>query len=237
MEEQDAVAVGGPNLSPPDDGFVAQCVDRSPGNPTHVLIGDELAEHVPGCNMAFRKETLEAIGWFDAVHRAAGDDVDVCWKLLVRGERIAFSPGGFVWHHRRSSIRAPCCVNRGATATLRPPEANYYPGDSTSLATWSRSQGGSTMGFTTACGCRACHPYCPLGSTRGGLAACAVQSLYQPRSPGGGSVFAWYRWQLMTAPALRLLLATWSLPWLGLGLLTLFGLMVVLSAGAAATAG
>src|SRR5438105_15569296 len=62
MEDQDAVAVGGPNLSPPGDGFVSQCVDRAPGNPTHVLIDDELAEHIPGCNMAYRKDALEAIG-------------------------------------------------------------------------------------------------------------------------------------------------------------------------------
>lgn len=106
LEEQNAVAVGGPNLSPLEDGFVAECVDQAPGNPTHVLLDDERAEHVPGCNMAYRKDTLLAIGGFDPTHRAAGDDVDVCWKLLVREETIAFSPSAIVWHHRRSTVRA-----------------------------------------------------------------------------------------------------------------------------------
>src|SRR5262245_20657598 len=104
LEEHDAAAVGGPNLSPPHDPFLAQCIDCAPGNPIHVLTDDELAEHVPGCNMAFRKEKLAQIGNFDPAHRAAGDDVDVCWKLLFRGQTVAFNPAAVVWHHRRSCI-------------------------------------------------------------------------------------------------------------------------------------
>ena len=56
-------AVGGPNLPPPDSSLVANCVAVSPGGPTHVLLDDEVAEHIPGCNMAFRREALEAIQW------------------------------------------------------------------------------------------------------------------------------------------------------------------------------
>jgi glycosyltransferase involved in cell wall biosynthesis len=111
--EQGASAVGGPNLSPPDEKFTAQCVHHSPGNPTHVLLGDEIAEHVPGCNMAYVKNDLEGIGGFDVTHRAAGDDVDVCWKLLVREKKIAFSPSAIVWHRRRSSVLAYLKQQRG----------------------------------------------------------------------------------------------------------------------------
>jgi GT2 family glycosyltransferase len=98
--------VGGPNIAPPGDGFVAEVVDRAPGNPTHVLLSDMEAEHIPGCNMAFRKERLEAIGGFDPFYRVAGDDVDVCWRLRQRGWTLGFSPAAMVWHHRRKSIRA-----------------------------------------------------------------------------------------------------------------------------------
>ncbi len=49
---------GGPNVVPADDPWVAQCVARAPGGPTHVLLDDRIAEHVPGCNMAFRREAL-----------------------------------------------------------------------------------------------------------------------------------------------------------------------------------
>ena len=98
-------AVGGPNLPPPDDTLVASCVAVSPGAPTHVLLDDETAEHIPGCNMAFRREALEAIGGFDPIFRAAGDDVDVCWRLQNKGYKIGFSPAAVVWHFRRNTGR------------------------------------------------------------------------------------------------------------------------------------
>jgi GT2 family glycosyltransferase len=100
------VGVGGPNIPPPGDGWVAECVARAPGGPMHVLVSDRDAEHVPGCNMAFRRRELQEIGGFDPQFRSAGDDVDVCWRLLNRGWRIGFSPAALVWHHRRNSVRA-----------------------------------------------------------------------------------------------------------------------------------
>ena len=36
------VGSGGPNVVPPDDDWVAQCVARSPGGPTHVLLNDRV---------------------------------------------------------------------------------------------------------------------------------------------------------------------------------------------------
>jgi GT2 family glycosyltransferase len=98
--------VGGPNLAPAGDGPIADCVASSPGNPTHVLLTDEEAEHIPGCNMAFRKADLEEIGGFDPQFWIAGDDVDVCWSLRQRGYSLGFDPAAVVWHHRRNSLRA-----------------------------------------------------------------------------------------------------------------------------------
>jgi O-antigen biosynthesis protein len=100
------VGVGGPNIAPPGDGTIAECVAHSPGNPVHILLSDSEAEHIPGCNMAFRKAALEAIGGFDPQFRLAGDDVDVCWRLQQKGWTLGYSPGAMVWHHRRNSIRA-----------------------------------------------------------------------------------------------------------------------------------
>lgn len=98
--------VGGPNIAPPGDGLVADCVANAPGNPHHLLISDREAEHIPGCNMAVRKTCLEAIGGFDPLFRVAGDDVDVCWRLRQQGWTLGFSPAAMVWHHRRNSVRA-----------------------------------------------------------------------------------------------------------------------------------
>ncbi len=100
------VGVGGPNIPPEGDGPLAECVVNSPGGPIHVLVSDQEAEHIPGCNMAYRKSALKAIGGFDPRFRIAGDDVDVCWRLQQRGWTLGFSPAAMVWHHRRNSLRA-----------------------------------------------------------------------------------------------------------------------------------
>jgi len=98
--------VGGPNIPPPGDGPIAECVAHAPGGPVHVLISAQEAEHIPGCNCAFRKECLETVGGFDPVFRSAGDDVDLCWRLIEHGWKIGFQPAAMVWHHRRNSLRA-----------------------------------------------------------------------------------------------------------------------------------
>lgn len=100
------VGLGGPNLSPSGDGAMAACVDNSPGNPMCILISDSEAEHVAGCNMAFRKDFLKAIDGFDTWFRVAGDDVDVCWRLQECGWKLGYNPAALVWHHRRNSLSA-----------------------------------------------------------------------------------------------------------------------------------
>ena len=101
----DYAGVGGPNIPPRDDGFIAACVANAPGGPAHVLLTDTEAEHIPGCNMAFLRSALEAVGGFDAQFRTAGDDVDMCWRLQEHGWKLGFSPSAQVWHHRRNSLR------------------------------------------------------------------------------------------------------------------------------------
>ncbi|MDB6028645.1 MAG: glycosyl transferase family 2 [Verrucomicrobiales bacterium] len=98
--------IGGHNFLPPEDSQVAAAVQVSPGAPAHVMLTDRVAEHIPGCNMAFYKWALLEIGCFDPLYKKAGDDVDVCWRLQQRGYKLGFSPGGFVWHYRRSTMRA-----------------------------------------------------------------------------------------------------------------------------------
>ena len=119
--------VGGHNFLPPEDSLVATAVMVSPGGPAHVMLNDREAEHIPGCNMAFYKWSLEEIGGFDPVFRKAGDDVDVCWRLQQHGHRIAFSPAGFVWHYRRSTVKAYLQQQKGygeaeALLSLKHPE-------------------------------------------------------------------------------------------------------------------
>src|SRR6185436_7839942 len=104
LEEPGVVAAGGPNLPVLDAGFAERVVAACPGGPMHVLLSDDRAEHIPGCNMAIRRDALSAVGGFDSAFVSAGDDVDVCWKLLDRGGQIAFAPAAQVRHHRRASF-------------------------------------------------------------------------------------------------------------------------------------
>ena len=97
--------VGGPNIAPPGDGWIADCVANAPGGPVHVLLSDTEAEHIPGCNMAFRREALQAVKGCDPRYRTAGDDVDLCWRVQQHGGKLGFSPAAMVWHHRRNSLK------------------------------------------------------------------------------------------------------------------------------------
>ena len=97
--------VGGPNIVPPEDGPIAVCVANAPGGPVHVLSTDEIAEHIPGCNMSFRREALIKVEGCDPVFRSAGDDVDLCWRIQQAGYTIGYHPAAVVWHHRRNSFK------------------------------------------------------------------------------------------------------------------------------------
>jgi glycosyltransferase involved in cell wall biosynthesis len=106
FRDEAVAAAGGPNLAPYGPDLVDAAVAAAPGGPIHVLVSDDRAEHIPGCNMAIRRSALDEIGGFDPIFMAAGDDVDVCWKLLDRGWKIAYAPGAQVWHHRPETVRA-----------------------------------------------------------------------------------------------------------------------------------
>lgn len=237
LDEHNAAAVGGPNLSPPQDGFIAQCVDQAPGNPTAVLVDNERAEHIPGCNMAFRRSAFDRVGTFDTQHRAAGDDVDLCWRLLVCGEKIAYHPSAVVWHHRRPTIRGYLKQQLGygyAEAHLQrryPGRFNFfgYPvwqgGVYDSVHSHLRRQG---LPFV----------FSPR-VYRGQFCAAQFQSLYQPFLTWWFQIFTTAEWFTLTLCLLVAgVISSFSGPgWLDSVLTSLGLLMIALSAGASILAG
>jgi glycosyltransferase involved in cell wall biosynthesis/uncharacterized membrane protein YphA (DoxX/SURF4 family) len=113
MNAGDFDGCGGPNYAPHEETMLAACVAAAPGAPSHVLTGDDHAEHLAGCNMIFRKSALLKIGGFDPQFRAAGDDVDICWRLIDAGCLLGFCPSAFVWHFRRNTVGAYYGQQRG----------------------------------------------------------------------------------------------------------------------------
>lgn len=164
--------VGGPNIPPTSDPAGAQRVARASGGPIHVLLSDDRAEHIPGCNMAFRRSVLEDVDGFDPVFTSAGDDVDFCWRVLDRGYEIAFHPAAFVWHHRRGTTRAYLRQQRGygradALVAARHPDRFNNHG----AARWSGHIYRPTTGVLSG-----------QRIYRGPFAAAAFQSVYSPGS-------------------------------------------------------
>ncbi len=175
--DSEHAAVGGPNLTPPGDGWLAQCIANSPGNPVHVLISDREAEHLPGCNMAFRRDALEAVGGFNPSFRVAGDDVDVCWRLSDSGHTLGFSPAAVVWHHRRGSVRAYLRQQRGYGEAEGMLERRWpWRHDPTGSIYWSGRIYG--RGFVNALGLRQGRIY------QGVWGTAPFQSLYEPPQTG-----------------------------------------------------
>jgi GT2 family glycosyltransferase len=181
--------VGGPNITHPGDGPIAECVGKAPGNPVHVLLSDREAEHIPGCNMAFRKDRLQEIGGFDTRFRVAGDDVDACWRLQRRGWTLGFSPAAVVWHHRRPSIRAYWKQQLGygkAEALLE----NKWPEKYTAAGhiVWA--------GRVYGAGLRQVLAWSRGRIYQGTWGSAPFQSLYQPAQNGPWSLLATPEWYL-----------------------------------------
>lgn len=214
LQIEQTAAVGGPNISPPARDWVQATVAAAPGSPSHVLLSDDRAEHIPGCNMAFRKDALTAIGGFDPVYRKAGDDVDVCWKLLNLGEEIAFAPAAVVWHRRRFTVKAYLRQQAGygeAEGLLRLHHLNRF--DSSGSAQWTGSLYGSQSRSLPG---RAIIYFGSLGNA-------PFQAMYQ--QPGGTWILFMGSFPWMVALVLSLVFS-FGLPYLrGLPLLFFGGML------------
>lgn len=201
-------AIGGHNFPPPEDDWVAGCVAASPGAPAHVMLNDRVAEHIPGCNMAFFKSVLQELNGFDPIYTKAGDDVDVCWRLQQLGYRIVFSHSGFVWHYRRSTVQAYLRQQRGygeAEALLKRKHPEYF--NSLGGSIWrGRIYSSSKQGVSLT---RPIIYHGVFGSSQ-------FQTIYSPEPTGLASFMTSLEWHVgVTLPAIVLANiwnALWPLP-------------------------
>jgi glycosyltransferase involved in cell wall biosynthesis len=218
-------AVGGPNLPPPEDNRIAACVAVSPGAPTHVLLSDDVAEHIPGCNMAFRTEILKSIGGFDPTYRAAGDDVDACWRLMDQGNLIGFNAAMFVWHHRRNTIKAYFKQQNGygrAEALLAPKHHERF--NALGNSRWAGRIYGDISGHTLTV-----RPIIYHGVFGNGL----FQTLYEPRASLFSHLPLSFEW--IVAAAVLVVLGP-ALPWFAAAGLAMLAASLVWSVNRAAFA-
>jgi O-antigen biosynthesis protein len=85
----------------------------APGLPREVRAGDDRLAQLCGCNMAITKTALLKAGGFDPMFTAAGDDVDLSWRLAALDETLAYAPGAVVIHERRATLAAYLRQQRG----------------------------------------------------------------------------------------------------------------------------
>ena len=104
-------AVGGLDRTPEDATIFSKCVDylfTSFIGTGGLRRGEGLrvGRYYPkGCNMAVLREAVDCVGEFDE-HLVPGEEIEFGYRIEKAGYKIRFVPGAFVWHKRRTSLRA-----------------------------------------------------------------------------------------------------------------------------------
>jgi GT2 family glycosyltransferase len=111
FDASDVAALGGPALTPPEDGFWqrvsgAVFLSRLSGGAPERYVPKGPVRTVrdwPSVNFMVRKSDFLAIGGFDTAFWP-GEDTKLCLELTRAGRRILYVPELIVWHHRRGSL-------------------------------------------------------------------------------------------------------------------------------------
>ncbi len=105
--------IGGPDKGYPDAPILARCIDYTVTSfvgtgGVRKREGLRLARYYPkGCNMAVPKAVITKTGGFDET-LAAGEDIDLSFRIHKQGFTIRYAPEAFVWHKRRDTIKSLC---------------------------------------------------------------------------------------------------------------------------------
>jgi len=111
FRNEEVSAVGGPNITPPEDGFLR----KTSGNVFESFFGsggiairyksskerrNEEVDDWPSCNFSIRRSVFMEIKGFDTDYWP-GEDTIIARKMLLAKKRIVYAPDVVVHHHRR----------------------------------------------------------------------------------------------------------------------------------------
>ncbi len=98
------------------DGCGGRVIDRFCSSPadhwrtTHLSQdrGDQeqVGQQFPGANTLFRRKVLFQIGLYNARYKTAGEDMDLCRRILANEGRIGYTPKAVVYHIRKDTPRS-----------------------------------------------------------------------------------------------------------------------------------
>ena len=116
--------IGGNAYPPPGSGYFEKCAAAighpaggSIGFDANVKRGPQGIEFIGGCNAAFRRSALDAVGGYDPGFEDGGEDVDISRRLKRRGFYLDYIPDLTVYHRPRPSLRSYMRWNIGVGAT------------------------------------------------------------------------------------------------------------------------
>lgn len=110
--DEKIACVGGPNLTPSDEGSFGKAVGFvfnqkifSAGS-IHARESREIMEvkSIPGCNAIYRKDTLDKVMPINESLLTC-DDTELNQRLIDKGYKLLYAPDVFVWHYRRPNSK------------------------------------------------------------------------------------------------------------------------------------
>ena len=141
FSEESIGAVGGPGVTPINDGYLARIGGRVyrnrlvSGNYRYRYVAGGVRRDVddyPSCNLFVRRDLLEKIGGY-RTDFWPGEDTLLCKDIVDSGSRIVYDPWVVVCHHRRA-LFAPHLRQLGRYAFHRGYFVKRYPSNSAHLS-------------------------------------------------------------------------------------------------------
>ena len=108
FKDDKIACVGGPNLTPLDEGDFGKAVgfvfnqSLFAAGSIHARELHEIKEvrSIPGCNAIYKKDALEKVMPIDETLLTC-DDTELNQRLIDKGYKLLYTPDVFVWHYRR----------------------------------------------------------------------------------------------------------------------------------------
>jgi cellulose synthase/poly-beta-1,6-N-acetylglucosamine synthase-like glycosyltransferase len=111
-ESADIWAVGGPNITPPNDNLYRKCVGNSLKsflisgfNTFRKKISDSrYCDDLPSCNLILSKQAIIKLKGFNE-NLYTGEDVELCIRIKSMKKKIYYNSKVIVYHHNRSLFK------------------------------------------------------------------------------------------------------------------------------------
>ena len=112
FQDPSIAAVGGPNLTPPNDPLLSRISGDILSNPAAAGIfalrykvrAGRTVKELPSCNLIVEKKIFDEIGGFDTSFLTA-EDSKLCFEIRKKGRKVFYAEDVRVLHHRRPLFR------------------------------------------------------------------------------------------------------------------------------------